>query len=100
LLSRSGLAPIARIFPAMEPPMNARYMPTKAAASYTGLSISTLNKLRVIGDGPKYVKCGRRVVYEIADLDDWLASLKRHSTSDSPLVAGLDPTVERGGSRS
>lgn len=61
--------------------MNARYMPTKAAARYTGLSISTLNKLRVIGDGPKFVKCGRRVVYEINDLDSWLASLKRRSTS-------------------
>jgi predicted DNA-binding transcriptional regulator AlpA len=67
----------------MEHAMNARYMPTKAAARYTGLSISTLNKLRVIGDGPKFVKCGRRVVYEIADLDSWLASLKRNSTSSA-----------------
>jgi predicted DNA-binding transcriptional regulator AlpA len=52
------------------------------AASRTGLSVSTLNKLRVFGGGPTFVKLGRRVVYDPADLDAWLAARKRRSTSE------------------
>jgi len=52
------------------------------AAAHTGLSISTLNKLRVFGGGPVFLKLGRRVAYDIADLDAWLASRRRRSTSD------------------
>ena len=54
-----------------------------AAAAYIGLSTSTLAKMRLRGDGPAYSKAGARVVvYDIADLDAWLAGRRRHSTSD------------------
>ena len=53
------------------------------AAEYVGLSISTLSKRRVFGGGPKYLKLGRRVVYDTRDLDDWLDSHRRTSTSDA-----------------
>ena len=53
------------------------------AAKRLGLSVSTLNKLRVFGGGPVFLKLGRRVAYEIADLDSWLAGKRRISTSDS-----------------
>lgn len=54
-----------------------------AAAAYVGLSVSTLAKMRLRGDGPRYAKSGRRiVVYDVADLDAWLAGRKRHSTSE------------------
>lgn len=52
------------------------------AAAYTGLSVSTLNKLRVLGGGPVFLKLGRRVAYDRSDLDAWLASKRRRSTSD------------------
>ena len=52
------------------------------AADYTGISVSTLNKLRVFGGGSVYTKVGRRVVYEAVDLDAWLAAKRRTSTSD------------------
>jgi predicted DNA-binding transcriptional regulator AlpA len=52
-----------------------------AAAAYCGSSASTLAKLRLYGGGPSYVKLGRRVVYDPADLDRWLASHRRTSTS-------------------
>ena len=52
------------------------------AAQRVGLSVSTLNKLRVFGGGPIFLKLGRRVVYDPADLDAWLASKRRRSTSD------------------
>ncbi len=57
-------------------------VPVEIAATYLGLSVSTLNKLRVFGGGPVFLKLGRRVVYDLADLDDWLASKRRRSTSD------------------
>lgn len=54
-----------------------------AAAQYLGLSPSTLAKMRLRGDGPVFCKNGpRAVAYRISDLDDWLTSNRRSSTSD------------------
>lgn len=53
------------------------------AAAHIGLSVSTLNKLRVFGGGPVFLKLGRRVAYDLADLDAWLATKRRRSTSDA-----------------
>lgn len=52
------------------------------AARYTGVSTSTLNKLRVYGGGPVFLKIGRRVAYDTADLDGWLQAKRRSSTSE------------------
>lgn len=57
------------------------------AANLTGLSASTLNKLRVFGGGPPFLKLGRRVVYDPGDLDAWLAERRRRSTSDGGQAA-------------
>lgn len=51
------------------------------AADYVGLSVSFMNRARLEGDGPVFLKLGRRVVYERAALDDWMASCRRRSTS-------------------
>ena len=54
------------------------------AATYTGLSASTLNKLRMTDSGPRFLKMtARRVAYDTNDLDAWLASKRRVSTSDN-----------------
>ncbi len=54
-----------------------------AAAARVGLSASTLAKMRMRGDGPPYSKVGAKiVVYNTADLDAWVASRRRRSTSD------------------
>lgn len=54
------------------------------AATYLGLSASTLAKMRLRGDGPAYSKVGPRiVVYDVGDLDAYLASRRRRSTSDT-----------------
>jgi predicted DNA-binding transcriptional regulator AlpA len=58
-----------------------RMLRTPGAANYTGTSASTLEKLRLTGGGPKYLKLGKTVVYDPADLDAWLASHRRTSTS-------------------
>ena len=57
------------------------------AAEYLGISASTLSKRRVFGGGPKYLKLGRRVVYDVRDLDAWLEAHRRASTSDQGRVA-------------
>lgn len=59
----------------------------KGAASYTGFTEGYLNKLRVYGGGPIFIKRGAHVRYDPADLDQWLEGLKRRSTSDTGEVA-------------
>lgn len=54
-----------------------------SSAEYLRLSRSTLQKMRVVGGGPAYVKLGRRVRYPIKDLDSWLMARRRNSTSES-----------------
>jgi predicted DNA-binding transcriptional regulator AlpA len=56
---------------------------TSGAAAITGLSISTLNKLRCSGGGPAFLKLGRAVRYKSVDLKDWLDSRRVMSTSES-----------------
>lgn len=60
---------------------HARVVDTQAAAAYVGLSKSWLQKARVYGEGPKFCKLGRRVVYLLDDLDSWLKRRRRTSTS-------------------
>lgn len=59
-----------------------RMLRTLEAATYCGSSVSTFEKLRLLGGGPRYVKLGRRVVYDPADLDAWIDRNRRNSTSD------------------
>jgi predicted DNA-binding transcriptional regulator AlpA len=58
------------------------YLNVGEAAEYTGLAASTLNKLRLTGDGPEYIKLGRRVLYARDSIEGWLRSHRRTSTSD------------------
>lgn len=55
---------------------------TPEAAAYLGIAPSTLNKTRLSGDGPRFVKLGRSVRYRIEDLDQYLNDNVRRSTSD------------------
>jgi hypothetical protein len=58
-------------------------IPASGAALLTGLSESTLAKLRVNGNGPPYCKLGRRVIYRAEDLQSWLKSRFASNTSDA-----------------
>jgi predicted DNA-binding transcriptional regulator AlpA len=70
----------------------AECMRTPEAARYVALSESTLTKMRLTGDGPPFVKVGpRAVAYRRADLDTWLATRVRRSTSDNPMAARPTP---------
>ena len=56
------------------------------AAEYLRLSVSTLAKMRLRGEGPPYSLAGKRIVlYDKADLDQWLADRRRTSTRDKQM---------------
>jgi predicted DNA-binding transcriptional regulator AlpA len=60
------------------------YQDTLGAAGITKLSTSTLTKLRLTGNGPRYLKLGRRVVYSRAALLEWMHRREHASTSEYP----------------
>lgn len=41
------------------------------AAQYLGVSKSFLDKARIYGGGPSFMRFGRAIVYSTADLDAW-----------------------------
>jgi predicted DNA-binding transcriptional regulator AlpA len=56
---------------------------TIGAAAHLGLSPSTLEKLRVSGRGPQYLKLGRAVRYRLDDLARWADERVVRSTSET-----------------
>lgn len=59
---------------------------TMEAAAYLRLSHCTLERYRVTGKGPTFLKLGRKVFYQRAELDTWI----RHSALDIGSRAGED----------
>jgi hypothetical protein len=54
----------------------------KQAAEHLGVPERSLENYRQRGGGPPFYKIGARVVYESAELDAWLATRRRVSTTD------------------
>ncbi len=55
--------------------MAQRILRTPQAAHYIGLSPATLEKRRLQGNGPRFIRLGGRAVgYDVRDLDAWLDS--------------------------
>ena len=53
------------------------------AAAHLKLSKSFLDKLRLRGNGPAYLKLGtKRVVYDLHDLEEWVSRCRRRHTSE------------------
>lgn len=59
---------------------------TAEAAAYLSVSRSWLEKARLQGRGPRYIRCGARVLYRISDLDAFLAgaTVETRDTRVSP----------------
>ena len=55
---------------------------TREAAAWLHCSERKLERHRLHGDGPTYVKMGGSVRYSAAALDAWLAANTRRSTSE------------------
>ncbi len=57
-------------------------LPEGPAATLIGVSPRTLQKWRVEGGGPVFIKIGRSVRYAVEDLEAFLMHRRRRSTSD------------------
>ncbi len=55
---------------------------TDQAAERCNLSPRTLEKFRVVGGGPIFVRLRGSVRYRLEDLDAWVAANRRRTTSD------------------
>ncbi|CAG1008875.1 hypothetical protein MYXO_03787 [Myxococcaceae bacterium] len=58
------------------------------AAERLGVSVRTLQKWRLQGDGPRFVKLGQAVRSGGQDLEAHMESSRRRSTSESPRKPG------------
>ena len=63
--------------------MGGPYLRTKEAAEHCNSTESTLEKRRVVGGGPPFIKMGKTVVYDVADLDAWMAERRFRSTAEA-----------------
>jgi predicted DNA-binding transcriptional regulator AlpA len=55
----------------------------REAAAILAISVRTLERIRVTGSGPRYIKVSHSVRYREADLEAWLAAQSRASTSET-----------------
>lgn len=59
----------------------------RQAAAKLGLSVRTMERHRVAGTGPRYIRMGRLVRFRPSDLAAWVDASARNSTSDTGAVA-------------
>jgi len=62
---------------------NRVFLDVKQAAELIGLSKSSLDKMRLTGRGPVYLRIGARVVYRRRDIDTWLDQYAQSSTAEN-----------------
>ena len=63
------------------------YFTQKEAADFLRISERTLERWRVEGNGPRFRRFGRRVVYAKADLEIWADGRCYQSTSETEPLA-------------
>lgn len=61
---------------------NGRLLTESDVAQLLSISIRTLQAWRIRGGGPAFLKIGRVVRYSPHEIEDWLASRHRCSTSE------------------
>jgi excisionase family DNA binding protein len=64
------------------------YLTQDEAAKVMRLSPRTLERHRLTGTGPRFVKAGRRVLYRRSDLDAWADQHTFASTSEADAASG------------
>ena len=60
-----------------------RLLSQMETAELCRLSPRTMERLRTSGGGPPYTKLGRRVFYRPEDVEGWITSRVRNSTSEA-----------------
>ena len=63
-----------------------RLVTERDASELLGVSVRTLQKWRLQGNGPQFVKLGHAVRYDVKDLEAYIERARRCSTSDSAQI--------------
>jgi len=75
-----------------------RLLTVSEAAEFLQLSESWMNKARIYGDGPRFIKMGRSVRYSLQALEEFKRAHARGSTSEYERCAGPGrPAKEKSG---
>jgi hypothetical protein len=74
--------------------LGSRYLSTAKAAELLDTSTGVLANLRCHGEGPPFIKFRRRILYDIQDLEEWIARPKV-KTIDSIQSAQGEQTFQR-----
>lgn len=61
------------------------FLTQSEAAEILRLSPRTLERMRLVGTGPKFVKAGRRVLYNVDFINQWTEAQTFQSTSEAEL---------------
>lgn len=69
--------------------MSNRKLNTEEAATFLGVKPNTLEVWRCQKRGPKYSKIGRRVLYDLADLESYFTSQSVHTTDTAPQLCAI-----------
>ncbi|GEM_PF-1013756 len=77
-LMREALVRLDRIEAGLGAPQR-EYLDTEAAAAFTSISSVQLSEWRSRGGGPRYLKLGRKVLYRVADLREFVDSFAREA---------------------
>jgi predicted DNA-binding transcriptional regulator AlpA len=68
-----------------KPPGSGRpRMRTPEVSAYSGIPKSTLEKLRLSGKGPRYIKLTRTVLYDPDEVDRFMEERTQSSTAENP----------------
>ena len=74
-----------------------QYMNTPQAAAYLGVSISLLERLRQVRQGPAFVRIGRCVRYRREDLDNFTSRARdQHRDDEQEFIAQSKQGASRG----
>ena len=79
-LLREALARLERIETGLAKPPS-EYLDTEAASAFTSISAVQLAEWRSRGGGPRYIKMGRKVLYAVRDLREFVESFGREALS-------------------
>ena len=72
------------------------YFNTTRSAEFLGLAPRTLERHRLDGTGPVFIRLGRRVLYHPDDLSEWAQSHRYRSTSEpTRRLASMPPKLRR-----
>lgn len=83
--SRASRPPVAKAAAPVKSAAPCAVLRVQDAALHVGLSVSTLNKMRGDGRGPRFIKLTGKVVgYSVEDLDAWLQLRKAIARPPGP----------------